>query len=115
MAVARAFNKWGPHLESTENFVNVLSDHHTVEYFMSTELLTRHQARRFEFLSCFEFQIPYRHGKQRAKPDALTRRSVDLPKAGNERLLHQSQVVLKKENLDIQGAKLCSLADSFTN
>jgi hypothetical protein len=29
----------------------------------------------------------------------LTRRSGDLPKEGNERLLHQSQTILKPQNL----------------
>ena len=41
----------------------------------------------------------YRPGKQGAKPDALTRRSQDLPEEGDERLLQQSQVVIKRENL----------------
>nr|CEG03749.1 unnamed protein product [Fusarium acuminatum CS5907] len=36
--------------------------------------------------------------RQGVKPDALTRRSEDLPKEGDERLAHQSQVILKKEN-----------------
>jgi hypothetical protein len=34
------------------------------------------------------------------KLDSLTRRSEDLPKEGDERLLHQSQTILKKGNLD---------------
>ena len=67
---------------------------------MSTKLLNRRQARWSEFLSRFNFKITYRPGKQGEKPDALTRRSADLPKEGDERLLHQSQIVLKKENLD---------------
>ncbi|KAG0154445.1 hypothetical protein PDIDSM_13 [Penicillium digitatum] len=46
-------------------------------------------------------KITYRPGKQGAKPDALTRRSEDIPKEGDERLAHQSQTVLKKENLQI--------------
>ncbi|KAH0603255.1 uncharacterized protein H6S33_008259 [Morchella sextelata] len=52
------------------------------------------------------------NGKQGGKPDALTRRSGDLPGEGDERQLHQSQVVLKKENLDV---KLSLLAGSFSN
>ena len=39
--------------------------------------------------------------KAGGKLDALTRRSVDLPKWGDERLKFQNQVVLKPENLDI--------------
>jgi len=68
---------------------------------MSTKLLNRRQARWSEFLSRFNFQIIYRPGKQGGKPDALTRRSADLPKEGDERLLHQSQTVLKPKNLQL--------------
>jgi hypothetical protein len=71
-----------------------------LEYFTTTKLLNCRQARWFEFLFRFNFKIIYRPGKQEAKPDALTKRSEDLPKKGNERLLHQSQIVLKKTNFD---------------
>jgi hypothetical protein len=68
---------------------------------MSTKSLNRRQARWLEFLSRFNFCITYRPGKAGAKPDALTRRSGDLPKEGDERLLHQSQTILKPQNLAI--------------
>jgi hypothetical protein len=51
-------------------------------------------------LSRFNFKIIYRPEKQEAKPDALTRRLKDLFKKGNERLLHQNQVIIKKANFD---------------
>jgi len=54
-----------------------------------------------EFLSRFNFKIKYRRGKAGGKPDALTRRSGDLPKGGDERLKFQNQVVLKPQNLDL--------------
>lgn len=79
---------------------------------MSTKQLNRRQARWVEYLSRFNFVIKYQSGKQGGKPYALTRRSGDLPREGDERQLHQSQVVLKKENLD---AKLSLLAGSFSN
>jgi hypothetical protein len=68
---------------------------------MSTKNLNRRQARWSEFLSQFNFIITYRPGKAGAKPDALTRRSGDLPKEGDECLLHQSQTILKPHNLAI--------------
>ncbi|KAL9567590.1 hypothetical protein ACKAV7_008354 [Fusarium commune] len=43
---------------------------------------------------------------QGVKPDALTRRSEDLPKEGDKRLAHQSQVVLKKENWQLPPLKV---------
>jgi hypothetical protein len=48
----------------------------------------------------FNFKIIYRSKKQEAKPNALIRRLKDLPKEGDERLLHQNQVVLKKANFN---------------
>jgi hypothetical protein len=63
-------------------------------------MLNYRQARWSEFLSRYNFRIIYRPRKQGEKPDALTRRSEDLPKEGDERLQHQSRVVLKKENFE---------------
>jgi len=94
MAIVRCFEEWRAELESVneKHPVQVPSGHKNLEYFMSTKLLNRHQTRWSEFLSRFNFKIVYRPGKQSTKPDALTRRSRDLPKEGDER---QNQVVLK--------------------
>jgi len=87
MAIVRAFEEWRPHLEGTEHPIQVLSDHRNLEYFISTKLLNRRQSRWSEFLSRFQFTIVYRPGKACGQPDALTRRSGDPPKKGDERLL----------------------------
>ena len=84
MAIIRAFEEWRPHLESAQGVIDVLSDHKNLEYFTTTKLLNRRQARWSEFLSRFNFKIKYRPGKAGGKPDALTRRSGDLPKGGDE-------------------------------
>lgn len=101
LAIIRCFEEWRPELEGTPSPIDVISDHKNLEYFMSTKLLNRRQARWSEFLSRFNFKIKYRPGKQGGKPDALTRRSEDMPKEGDKRLRHQSQTVLKKENLEV--------------
>ena len=41
----RDFELWRPELESTEKPAVVLSDHKNLEYFMTTKLLSRRQAR----------------------------------------------------------------------
>jgi hypothetical protein len=99
LAIVRAFEEWRPHLEGSSHPIQVLSDHKNLEYFMSTKLLNRRQARWSEFLSRFDFRITYRPGKAGGKPDALTRRSGDLPKEGDERLLANQQAVLKPHNM----------------
>ena len=65
---------------------------------MTSKLLNCRQARRAEFLSRFNFKITYRPGKQGGKPDALTRRSGDLPEEGDETFKNQT-TVLKSHNL----------------
>ena len=102
LAIIRCFEEWRPELEGASSPIKVITDHRNLEYFTTTKLLNRRQARWSEFLSRFNFKITYRPGKQGAKPDALTRRSEDLPKEGDKRLLHQSRVVLKKENFEPQ-------------
>jgi len=56
-----------------EAFKHVVTDHKNLEYFTTTKLLTRCQARWSEFLSQFNMVIRFRPGKLGAKLDALTR------------------------------------------
>ena len=62
---------------------------------MITKHLNRHQARWAEYLLRFNFKIHYRLGRLGTKPEALTRRSGDLPLEGDLRVAFQDQVVLK--------------------
>src|SRR6266705_2778758 len=106
MAIVRCFEEWRPELEGALHPIQVLSDHKNLEYFMSTKLLNRRQTRWAEFLLRFDFKIVYRPGKAGGKPDALTRRSGDLPEGGDERLQHMEQTVLKPKNLSAELEKL---------
>ena len=106
MAIVRAFEAWRPELEGAAFPVKVITDHKNLEYFATTKQLSQRQARWSEFLSRFDFKIVYRPGKQGVKPDALTRRSGDLPQGGeDERLQHRHQTVLKAQNFDPEVAK----------
>ena len=100
LAIIRAFEQWRPELEGSGLPIKILTDHRNLEYYMTTKQLSRRQARWSEYLSRFNFVIMYRPGKMSAKPDALTRRSGDLPKRGDERLKQQLQTVLKPHNLE---------------
>ena len=51
MAVMRCFEEWRSELASTQHPIQVLSNHHNLEYFMTTKLLSRRQARWYELLS----------------------------------------------------------------
>jgi len=52
----------------------VFTDHKNLEYFNTTKLLNRTQARWAEILSQFNFKIVYRPGERNGKADALSRR-----------------------------------------
>ena len=99
MAIIRCFEESCAELESLLHPIRVLSDHKNLEYFISTKLLSHCQVRWSEFLFWFNFIIIYQPCKAGGKPDALTRRSWDLPKEGDERIAFQRQVVLKPYNL----------------
>ena len=67
---------------------------------MTTKQLSRCQACWSEYLSRFNFVIQFWPGKLGAKPNALTRRSGDLPKEGDKRIKQMQQTVLKEHNLN---------------
>ena len=99
LAVILAFQEWRQELEGARHPITVYSDHKNLQYFMTTKNLNRRQARWAEYLSRFDFKIHFRPGKQGEKPDALTRRSGDLPSEGDLRLEQQQQSLLKPHQL----------------
>ena len=111
LAIIRCFEEWRPELEGTDLPVKVLSDHKSLEYFMTTKKLTRRQARWAEFLAGFNFVISYRPGKKNEKADSLTRRTGDLPKGeDDDRQRQQYQLVLPREKLDSDVQKELGIA-----
>jgi hypothetical protein len=74
LTIFEAFKHWCQYLEGSGTLVDMVTDHKNLEYFTTTKLLTRHQARWSEFLSQFNMIIRFRPRKLGAKPDALTRR-----------------------------------------
>jgi hypothetical protein len=84
LAIIRCFEEWRPDLEGSELPIQVLTDHKSLEYFMTTKRLTRRQARWAEFLADYHFQITYRPGKENQKADSLTRRPGDRPEGDED-------------------------------
>ena len=83
LAVFEAFKTWRHYLESPHHTIDVITDHKNLEYFSSTKMLTRRQARWSEFLSAFNMVIRFRPGKLGEKPDSLTRRADYYLKRGD--------------------------------
>ena len=83
LAIFEAFEKWHHYLEGSGTLIDMVTDHKNLEYFTTTKLLTRHQARWSEFLSQFNMIIRFRSGKLGTKPDVLTRCWDIYPKEGD--------------------------------
>jgi hypothetical protein len=101
LAVVLALEEWRHYMEASQFSISILTDHKNLEYFMSTKMLNRRQARWSEFLSRFDFKMTFRPEKSGGKADSLTRQSGDLPEVGEERLTHQFQTILNSRKLSI--------------
>jgi len=63
LTIFKAFKHWCQYLEGSRTLIDVVTDHKNLEYFATTKLLTRRQARWSEFLSQFNMVIRFRPGK----------------------------------------------------
>jgi len=82
LAIVDAFKHWRRSCEGASHQVQALSDHHNLEYFTTTKVLNRRQARWAQELAGIDFKIFYRPGSQNGKPDALSRRPEYRPEKG---------------------------------
>ncbi|MBW0538395.1 hypothetical protein O181_078110 [Austropuccinia psidii MF-1] len=74
--------RWRAFLLSLSNSFEVLTDHSSLQYFMSSKFLTCHQACWAEFLSEFYFTITYRPGRLATLPDSLSHQDHVYPERG---------------------------------
>lgn len=101
LAIIRCFEEWKPELMSAgpDTPIQVLTDHKSLEYFMSTKQLTRRQARWAELLSQYNFKITFRPGAKNGKADLLTRHVHEDEVSRAKLDPHLQQVLLKPENI----------------
>jgi hypothetical protein len=59
LAIIDAFEKWCHLLEGAQHTTTVYTDHKNLEYFMSTRVLNRRQARWSMSLSRFDFVFTF--------------------------------------------------------
>ncbi|MBW0557658.1 hypothetical protein O181_097373 [Austropuccinia psidii MF-1] len=69
---ALALKCWKDSLLSLSHSFGVLKDHSSLKYFISSNMLTCHQAHEDEFLFEFYFTITYRSGRLATLPDSLS-------------------------------------------
>ncbi|MBW0474129.1 hypothetical protein O181_013844 [Austropuccinia psidii MF-1] len=72
LGIVLALKRWRDFLLSLPSSFEVLTNHSSLQYFMSSKILTCRQARWAKFLSEFHFSITYRPGRLATLPDALS-------------------------------------------
>jgi len=83
LVIFEAFKMWRHYLEGSASPIDVVTDHKNLEYFSTTKVLTRRQARWSEYLSQFNLIIRFCPGRLGTKLDALTRWWDVYPKRGD--------------------------------
>ena len=115
-AIFEAFRIWRHYLDGSALPIDVVTDHKNLEYFATTKILNRRQARWAEYLCQFNIIIRFRPGKLGAKPDALTRRwDVYAKEGGNDYAKvnpHNFRPIFTQEQLSVslRATSLISLA-----
>ncbi|MBW0572725.1 hypothetical protein O181_112440 [Austropuccinia psidii MF-1] len=82
LGIVWALKRWRAFLLSLSSPFEVLTDHSSLQYFMSSKVLTHRQAHWAEFLSEFNFSIAYRPGHLATLLDALSRQDNVYPERG---------------------------------
>ena len=83
-AIVAALKEWEHMLKSCQGEIVIFTDHKNLEYFASSKVLSRRQARWAEFLSEFWFKVVYRPGHLNTKADILSRRRDYADEEGSE-------------------------------
>jgi transposase InsO family protein len=116
LAIVDSFKHWRRYLEGATHQVQVFSDHQNLEYFTTTKVLNRRQARWAQELAGIDFKISYRPGVQNGKPDALSRRPEYRPEKGGSEdqpittVLHPRHFATEKaESFIISAVRLGSI------
>ena len=94
LAIIKALDEWDAELWSVKAFT-IITDHHNLEYFMSTQKLTEQQMRWANTLSKYDFKIAYTPGKSNTIPDVLSHKPQDIPDGQDERVLAWECQLLK--------------------
>ncbi len=103
LTIIRCFEQWRAELQSVKSSINVLTNHKSLEYFMTIKKLNRRQTRWAEFLAEFDFKIVYQSEKKNDKANSLTRHSENrsnIDDESNDRNKHMHQTVLSIEKID---------------
>ncbi|MBW0524650.1 hypothetical protein O181_064365, partial [Austropuccinia psidii MF-1] len=102
LGIVWALKNWRAFLLSLSNPFEVLTDHSSLQYFMSSKVFTCCQALWAEFLSEFHFTITYCPGRLATLPDSLSRRDNVYPERGVDFISknpHNFHQVIKQDGI----------------
>jgi hypothetical protein len=71
--IVSSFKEWRTYLKGAEYSILVFSDHKNLEYFTTTKVLNRQQARSAQELASYDFKIVYHLENHIGKLDVLSR------------------------------------------
>ncbi|MBW0537345.1 hypothetical protein O181_077060 [Austropuccinia psidii MF-1] len=112
-----ALKHWRAFLLSLSSSFKVLTNHSSLQYFMSSKILTCHKSSLAEFLSEFHFSITYCPGHLATLPDALSCWDNIYPERGEDLISKNSmnyQKIIKKD--EIKASKFFAVkVESFSN
>ncbi|MBW0516345.1 hypothetical protein O181_056060 [Austropuccinia psidii MF-1] len=102
LGIVWALKRWRAFLLSLSSSFEVLTNHSSLQYFMSSNILTHHQARWAKYFSEFCFSITYLPGHLVTLPDALSRWDKVYPERG-ENLISKNpmnyQKIIKQDEI----------------
>ncbi|MBW0581801.1 hypothetical protein O181_121516, partial [Austropuccinia psidii MF-1] len=117
LGIVWALKRWRPFLLSLSSSFEVVTDNSSLQYFMSSKILTCRQSRWAEFLSEFHFSITYCPGRLATLPDALSHRDNVYPDRGEDFISKNPmnyQKIIKQD--EIQAPKFFAVkAEAFSN
>ena len=100
LGVVESFRDMRAWLHSSDTPVHVISDHKNLEYFMTSRILNRRQARWSLFLSEFNFRLVWGSGVKNVA-DSPSRRPDFSPQKGDDVLEQQHQTILTPTHTEL--------------
>ncbi|MBW0510773.1 hypothetical protein O181_050488 [Austropuccinia psidii MF-1] len=104
LGIVWALKGWRAFLLSLSSSFEVLTNHYSLQYFLSSKILTFCQNHWAEFLSEFHFSINYFPGHLATLPDALSCQKNIYPERGEDFIRKTPMNYKKKSSLKV----LCS-------
>ncbi|KAF9800025.1 hypothetical protein IEO21_10452 [Rhodonia placenta] len=98
LAIIEALDDWCHYLEGLPNQFEIVTGHKNLEYWRTSQHLTRCQARWSLFLARFDFRITHKARTSNGKADALSHRSDHQVSNEDD---NTNEVVLKQEHFHI--------------